>query len=810
MKIVLYLSFFLFSVSLVQAQSVSGGVVNPDDQPISYADVVLYDQKDSTMVKVGFTDENGRFELATLRTGSFYLQVNFVGFTPYNSKPFLLTAGDKQDIGVLKMRSSNQLDEVTVSAKKQLIEVLPDRTKFNVEGSINAQGSDAFELLRKAPGVVVDNNDNISLMGKNGVRVFINGRPSPLSGDDLAAFLKSLNSNDISSIDIITNPGARYEAEGNAGIIDIRLKKNEKHGANANINLGLAQGITPKGMAGVTANYRNNKINAYGNYSYRQGIHHNWAEFYREQVGQIFESANNFRTEQRNHNVRVGLDYDLTSKQSIGVMASGNFTDHTVRTNTKTEIKDLNSEITERWLISSNTDEGQRDNLDFNIHYNYKLKEGSNLSLDLDYGLFDRESDSFQPNTYTNATRDTTTSQIDFRALTPIDINIYSFKADYDQNYLGGKFSAGVKSRRVVTDNTYAFYELVANQELLDMTRSNQFLYDEWVNAGYLEFKKQQGKWGWSAGLRAEYTLSEGELSDLDGNLDRKTPRDYLDFFPSLGVSFNPNRKNAFNFNYSRRIDRPNYQDLNPFEFKMSELSFRKGNAFLDPQYTHSLKVSHTFNYRLTTSLSYSYVDDFFAQLMDTINQEASFIMIDNLATQQVWNLNVSYPFSINQWWNGYANVNGGYVKNKANYGEGKVVDLAVPTFNMYAQTSFILPKGFVAELSGWYNAGGLWGGIFENRPMGGVDAGLQYNFQNDRGNIKFSVGDLFNSMVWGGESDFGAQYVDATGGWESRQYRLNITYLLGNQKVKKNRGRKTGIDEEKDRMNSNGGPGGS
>jgi len=459
-------------------------------------------------------------------------------------------------------------------------------------------------------------------------------------------------------------------------------------------------------------------------------------------------------------------------------------------------------------LLSSNEEENETTNLDFNVNYNFKVKEGSNYSIDLDYGRFDRESESFQPNAYYNADRSEILNNNDYRALTPIAIDIYSIKTDYDQNVGKGKMAMGLKSRRVVTDNTYAFYEVLNSMDEIDMQRSNQFEYDEWVNAAYLEYAQQMGKIGLQVGLRGEYTLSEGKLSDLDGNLLKDTPRDYLDVFPSLGVSYMLNRSNSFSFNYSRRIDRPNYQDLNPFEFKMSELSFRKGNAFLNPQYTNTVKVSHTYNYRLTTSMSYSYVNDFFAQLTDTINQEGSFIMIDNLANQHVFNMNVSYPFAVNQWWNWYVNVNAGYLKNIADYGEGKKVDLGVPTFSMYGQTSVLLPRGFTAELSGWYNAGGLWGGIFENKPMGGLDAGLQYKFPNQRGSVKFSMGDLFRTMTWGGESDFGAQYVDANGGWESRSYRINLTYTLGNQKVKKSRDRETGIDEEKNRLNSSGGRG--
>lgn len=807
MKNLLLLLFSLFSIPL-SAQSITGSVTSANGESVSFADVVLYQAADSSVAKVEFTDEKGAFSIPAPSTGDFYIMVSYVGYTPLMINDVSFN-GEDVDVGSHTMTSVTTFEEVTVEAKKALVEVLPDKTRFNVEGSINAQGSDAFELLRKAPGVVVDNNDNISLMGKNGVRVYINGRPSPLGGDDLAAFLRSLNSDDIASIDIITNPSAKYEAEGNAGIIDIRLKKNQKHGTNATINLGVAQGITPKGNGAVTANYRNDKLNVFGSSSYRQGINRNWADFDRDQVGQNFKAENDIKNDAWSSLSRVGLDYSLNPGHAIGFQASLLHAEPTNSTNTITRISDLETGVLERWLISANNETNVRTNMDFNFNYRWQVAESSSFSIDLDYGRFDRESDQIQPNTYFEADRTTVIDQNDYHAITPIGIDIYSFKADYDLPMWGGKISTGVKSRRVVTDNQYAFYEIMPSGEVLDFSRSNDFLYDEWVNAGYFQYQTQKGKWGYQLGLRAEYTISEGELKDFEDNMLKNTPRDYLDFFPSAGVSYAASRSHSWNFNYSRRIDRPNYQDLNPFEFKLSELSFRQGNAFLNPQYTHSVKLSHTYNYRLTTSLSYSYIDDFFAQLIDTIDTEASFIMTDNLATQQVININVSYPFSINQNWNWYLNLNGGYSMNRADYGEGKKVDLNVPFFNIYGQTSYLLGKGFTTELSGWWNAGGVWGGIFESAPMGGIDVGLQYAFPNERGNMKLSLTDVFLTRQWEGSSDFGAQSVVAMGGWESRQVRLNFNYTLGNQKVKKAKDRKTGIDEEKRRMNGGGnGPG--
>ena len=795
----------LFS-GLLTAQTISGTVIQQDETAVSFASVVLMSAADSSIVKVGYSEDDGSFAIEG-SPGSYYIEVAYVGNEPLSTDKFSVN-GQDIDLGRLTLGASlTTLDEVTVRAKKPIVEVLPDKMRFNIEGSINAQGSDALELLRKAPGVVVDNNDNITLLGKNGVRIYINGRPSVLGGDDLAAYLRSLNSSDISSIDIITNPSAKYEAQGNAGIIDIRLRKNQKHGTNATLNLGAAQGITPKWSTALGANYRNARLNVFGNYRHNEGIHHRFANFYREQVGNVYEATNDMRSRRTDHGARLGLDYKLTDKQTLGILLGANLSTPINDTYTITKITDGSSNDYE-WLISGNEEEGDRNNYDVNLNYSYEEKGGMSLNIDLDYGLFNRELESVQPNQYFDASRDELTSEAHYTTTAPTDIALYSFKTDFESPLGKGKIGVGVKSTMVTTDNRYGFYNVENGQEILDSERSNDFVYDEWVNAAYVQYQQQIGKFSIQAGLRGEHTQSEGDLKDFDGLPLENTKRDYFDLFPSGGISYTLNQKNSFNLTYSRRIDRPSYQDLNPFQFKLSELSFRQGNAFLDPQYTNNIQVSHTYNYRLTTTFSYSHIKDFFAQTIDTINTEASFIMTDNLATREVYNLNVSYPFSINQWWNVYMNVGGNYIENRADLGNGRIVDLNVAFANFYGQTSFLLPKNFSLELSGWWRSGGVWGGTFRNEAMGGMDAGVQWKFDDDRGSIKFSMGDLFRTMMWAGENELGAQYVKANGGWESRQYRLNLAYTFGNQKVK-SRKRRTGLDDEKNRLSESQGQGG-
>ena len=246
----------LLSTLTLSAQAnsgqIAGQVKDPEGQTVEYANVILNTLKDSALVKVEVTNEEGRFRLVNIPAGEYYLSISYVGLPEFQTGPIKLQPGQQLDLPLIQLEAGAvELKEVTVAAQRPMLEVKPDRTVFNVEGSINAAGSNGLELLRKAPGVVVDNNDNITMLGRSGVQVFIDGKPSPLRGTDLAEFLKSLQSTEIESIELITNPSARFDAQGNAGVINIRLKRNKSLGANGTVNTGYSVGILPQYNAGI-------------------------------------------------------------------------------------------------------------------------------------------------------------------------------------------------------------------------------------------------------------------------------------------------------------------------------------------------------------------------------------------------------------------------------------------------------------------------------------------------------------------------------------------------------------------------------
>ena len=369
----------------------------------------------------------------------------------------------------------------------------------------------------------------------------------------------------------------------------------------------------------------------------------------------------------------------------------------------------------------------------------------------------------------------------------------------------------GLKSSFVGFNNTTDYFRTTSGDRIKDIGRTSSYDYKENINALYVNYNRQFKGIMIQAGVRMENTnvkaTSQG-VSLIDGEnvpFDSTFDKNYTDFFPSAAVTFNKNPMNQWSISYSRRIDRPAYQDLNPFEFRLDKYTFQQGNTQLRPQYTNSIAVTNTFKYKLTTTLNYSHVTDVFSQIVDTADASKAFITKKNLATQDIVSLNISMPFQY-KWYSVFANVNTYYSKYKANFGEGRTVNLDVFATNVYMQNTFKVAKKTTIELSGFYTSPSIWQGTFKSKAMGGVDVGVQQTVLKGKGNVKATVTDIFHTMQWGGTSDFAGQYLKTSGGWESRQFRLNFTYRFGNAQVKAARQRKTSAEDESKRVGSQGG----
>ncbi len=800
--------FFICSVTFITfvnsavAQNninISGLAKDNNGKALSHATISLLNAKDSSLIKTEVTDEDGKFEIKAIALKAYRLLSTTVGYLNKYSEVFI---PDKDVDITLKMDvAGKKLQEVTVTANKPMIEIKADKTIFNVEGSINAQGSNALELLQKSPGVRVDNNDNISMKGKNSVKIYVDGKMSQLDAKDLAAYLKSINSNDIEAIEMISNPSAKYDASGNAGIINLRLKKNKKYGTNGSVNVGLVQGITPKGNGSINLNYRDKQINLFGNAGVDYGNYHNTQNLYRIQADTLFDQKSSSIYQNKSYSVKAGADYFINKKSTLGVMVSTNVSNGEWGNNSKAIISYKPSGQYVKTLMATNAVPGSRTNMNSNINYRYVDTSGKEINFDGDYGLFRGKGRSFQPNYYIDAAGNSLYSIIN-RNYTPTDIDIYTAKADVELPKWKGKFGYGAKTAYVKTRNAFEFFTDQNGETIKNLQRSNRFQYIENVNAAYINYNRQVSKKvSLQTGLRAEQTHSEGTLTRDDGvqQADNNIKRSYLNIFPSAALTYNVDKKNTLNFTYSRRIDRPSYQDLNPFENKLDELTYEKGNAFLKPQYTDNIEASHTFMGIITTTAGYSHVKDYRAQYLDTTNKNATFVQQRNLATQQIFSLNISSSLPLAKWWNGYVNVYATHQKFKGQFAN-QTVDLKVTGYGGYLQSAFTLGHDYTAEVSGWLNGPGLDGNI-RFKTMGAADVGLQKLFMQKKASIKISATDVLHTARFNGYSDFSGLYLRAWGNWESQTFRINFTYRFGSSQISSARQRKTGLESEAGRI---------
>lgn len=807
MKILTTLLWLAAALSLsAQTSSIRGQLQSKTGEAVAFANIGLFSAADSSLTKAGTSDEAGIFELQALGAGTYYLKATSLGFGNFQQTGIQLQQSQQLDLGVLTlMANSINLEEMTVTASRVMVEIKPDRTIFNVDGTINSAGSDAITLLRKAPSVTVDNNDNISVLGRSGVLLYVDGKRLPLTGADLTSYLQNLPAEQIDRIEIITNPGAKYEAEGNAGIIDIRLKRDKNLGANGSVNATYSQGIYHRANLSGTANYRNKRFNAFGNVGVGNGAGFNNMDFFSYLNGMVQDEINDRNNDWDFYNYRVGADYFLADKHTLGFLVSGGDNGrNSLGYNRITLAQQSTPNLIDSILVAHTIENNQRQQQTYNLNYRFDNTKGKTLNVDLDYGNYQNDSKRYQPNRYYNASEDDLLTEIINSFDTPTDIDILTFQVDAEDRIWGGTLGVGGKFSQVISDNTFLFYDEPNGQPIRNDRRSNLFKYKEKVYAAYVNFARPLGKkWNFTAGLRTEQTDASGDLKAFLPELQEPPVLfNYLSWFPNAGLTWDCSENHSFALNGGRRINRPDYNVLNPFNNQISQLSYEKGNPFLRPEIVNNLELGYTLAHRYNFKLAYSRTTDQITRLIapDDDDPRAGFITWANLADQTILSFNVSVPVQITKWWNLYCNASASHLDNQADYGDGGVVDVQTYNYVIYQQHTFDIPLGIKAEVSGYFSGPGVWGGVFLYESNWGLNLGLQRKFLRERLNVRLSADDIFYETGWDGYSDFDGLYSYGSGRWDSRRISLSLGYRFGNDNVKSRR-RNTGMETEAGRV---------
>ncbi|WP_025763613.1 outer membrane beta-barrel family protein [Dyadobacter tibetensis] len=777
---------------------ITGQLFDEKGAPFPFVNMLLLHGSDSTLIKGVITDEKGQYRFESIKNGEYIAQASMVGYQKEFTNKFKVESASVKLPDINMHPESQALGEVTVVAKKPFIEQQIDRTVLNVENSIVSAGATALEVLERAPGVTVDQqNEQLKLRGKGGVIVQIDGKQTFLSQQELIALLRNTPSDNIEKIELITNPSSKYDAAGNSGIINIKMKRNKNFGTNGNISLGLTHSRFPRTNVTAALNHRVGKISSFislGTF-YNKGFNNN--DIYRkipyEDKVTIFDQRTERVMESKYHNIRAGFDYYATEKTTIGVLVSGFLNDWgTVsgQTNTKILNQDLQLDRTFNTQIDN---AGKLNNVTANLNLKHQFdSNGKELTMDADYVKYGGKKYSNLNTRYFSVGGEQIGASEEVRNNMPSDIQIGTFKLDYTQPLGKGKFETGLKTSYVTSDNDMIF-EIKNDTWEIDPSRSNQFIYTENINAAYLNYSGSLTKRiKYQLGLRGEHTHSLGNSVTLNS----KTDRNYLNIFPSVFISNQLDTNNVINLSYSRRIDRPNYQSLNPFEFYLDPYTFSKGNPNLRPQYTNSFQLIHVFKNAVNTTLAYSRIKDVISNELpqQIASENKTFVTSQNLDTQDNFSVTVSMPIPVKKWWNIQTNLTGTYDHYDSYYLQEKL-EIKQYSWNIYANNQFTLPNDWSFELSGWYNSKSFYG-LYRAMPMGMINAGVQKKVFNKKGSVRFNVNDIF----WTNQFRGHAQYKDidftVKSQWPSRQFRVTFTYNFGNQNVKGARQRQTGSDD--------------
>ena len=765
--------------------SISGSVVDNKKKPVEAATISLMKAADSSLFKISITDKAGKFSFQNIPVGSYFINTSAITYAKLNSTVFELngTSVSKEIDAIVLQPETKTLSTVTVTSKKPLIEQKIDRMIVNVDASVTNVGSTALEVLEKSPGVSVDKDGNISLKGKPKVMVMIDGKPSYLNGAELANLLSNMNSNQLSQIEIMTNPSAKYDASGNAGVINIKTKKSITQGFNGSVTLNYGQGIYPKLNNSIMLNYRTGKINTFLNYGYilnkgfmNVDVQRNFSDpagVKSQELDQVTHIIN----QSKNNNLKLGLDYFINPGTTVGFVATGFVAPQQQDGFTTSYLKDGNGNIISNEKTTRTVDNTWKNGtLNINFHTSFDSSK-KDITGNFDYLHYN-----FSGNQEVNGATYNLANQLELTSylknILPLNIDVYSARLDYAQSLRNGlKIETGVKSSIVKTGNTSLFY---TKENKFKDSLSNDFNYSENINAAYVNLNKTFGAWTVQGGLRAENTNYNGRQTPYTSQHDSSFSRSYTSLFPTAFISYQLNENNQVALSVGRRIDRPAYQQLNPFTAFIDKYMRMAGNPFLQPQFSNNIELSHSYKNMFTTTLNYSVIHN---MMNETLVYTDSIIIrsMGNIGTRYNFGVSESATIPFTKWYTGifYANLYENKYKAEVN---GYPLNAKQLTLELNINNQFSFQNGWSGELSGTYATKNRDEGQALSLPIGQVSAGVSKLLLNNKASIKFNVRDIFYTQTIKEIQNFQNVQSTVNRSRDTRVLNIAFVYRFGKQ----------------------------
>lgn len=794
----LFCSFFFAFAG--NAANVHGTVTGPDKKPVEFAVVTLLNTADSSLVKGDMTAADGTFSLEEIPADTYLLTVSFTGYSKLWNGPFVLTAEQDFALPELMLEPSKEMKEVTISAVRPLFEQKPGKLVMNVESSPIRIAGTAWDLLGKCPGVFIDQNSNITLKGKAGVQVYMDDRPTYLFGDGLKNYLQGIPASDIVKVEIISNPSAKYDAEGTAGILNLVTQKGSRQGLNASARLGYGYGERPKYYSGLNFNYAKSKFNLYGSLTVNQRYSLERVKLERavpyDGVTSKFDQFNTMYHSDPVNIARAGIDFKPNDKITLGVRAEGFYApDKTFGDNLTTITSTANDSSLALHQLNYMSERSANGGGGLNYRQEFDSL-GRELTVSFDYLQFgNNNNEKYNLHFYDQSGTEAVAPSFQ-RSLSKTNVFIYAAKADYVHPFTDKiNIETGVKSSYVKTDNTLNFDLLENNSWENDTTRSNQFIYTEQINAAYINGNASFKKLEVMVGLRMEQTISEGKSPTTGQELKRN----YVQLFPNIAVTHKINEKNAISYTYSRRINRPNYENLNPFVFYLDQYTYQTGNPFLQPEIAHEGDITYSY-------LDAAYISVGFSKTKHAMQDVTQQIDSTGVTFQTTKNFNdvdgayvsIGLPVPIGSWF---------LMENQFSYSGtrfrsdlfGTSVDTKSSFINASTNITFSLKNNWKIFTWGWYQSA-LTYGIFKIKPVGGTGFGFSKGLLNNKMQLNLSFMDILQTNGTRVTVDFQNQHVSLRSIPESPQLFFMVRYNFGNTKAAKKAEFENGADDLKNR----------
>lgn len=790
--------------------NINGSILSVNGLKYESALVNLLQKDGKTLSKTALTDNQGNFEFSDVPFETYFVSITATGFQEYLSAAILLNEQNKTvnltDIALIK-NDANQLNEVVVTKKVAFVTQKADRTIVNPEALISTAGGTAMDVLSKSPGVIVDENGNIKLKGKSGVTIFIDDKPTYLTGTELENYLKSLSSSAIKQVEIMTNPPAQYEAAGNAGIINIRTKRTKLKGWNGSISSGYGQGKYAKTNQNANVNYNTSKLALSTNLSYSNADNFQDLTIERHFKNPDQSPESNFvqNTYLKGHreafNARIGLDYYLSEKNTLGIIAKGVFTNSNLLKYNVGRVTDANNNL-ERTVIADNSEKVDFKNGAVTLNFRHDFdKPERRFTTDLDFVSYTTSIDQLYKNDIflpdnTNIYNDRQNGDL------PSTIQIYALKSDYTTPIKGeAKLDFGIKTSYTKTDNNAIYTITQNNVSEPNNDLSNHFLYNEMINAAYVNYSKSFKKWDIQAGLRFEDTQLEGEQLGNPVKPYSKFKNKYNSFFPTVFLNYKIDSlgTKTVNLNYGKRVNRPFYKDLNPFSSPLDQYTFYEGNPYLKPTFAHNVSLSYNYKELLSASVSYSYTKDDIKETIE-INDGIYYSRPNNIGQINQLNFSVQSTFKPMKWLTSTV-----YTEFDLSKFRSQLYTERLDTNGTYwfikATNSIAFSPKWSGEIS-WEYITESTDTQFTIGDFGHMSIGLQKKILNDMGSLRFNLSDVFyTNRIRGRINNLNLTDANWYGTRDTRVAMITFSYRFGKNTNKKSKYNGNGSSEEQGRV---------